>query len=128
MEMWIKVGEEKKKLQGSFRKVMEDILRAGGDNISLLAVNSCQKELRRFKRLWRWYDKDLKELARNVLIKYYRSDQRKIKRKIKELKKKARYISKGQIFYCKDLMEKVKEYENQIKEIEEKINDLINTR
>ncbi len=124
MEMWIKAGDEKKKLQGSFRKVMEDIVKEGDKEITLLAVNSHQKELRRLKRLLRWYDKDLKEVARQMLIKYYKSDKRKLKRQIEELKKRARYISKGQIFYCEKIMNQVRDLESKVKEIEEKISAL----
>ncbi len=125
MEMWIKVRDEKKKLQGSFRKVMEEIVKVDKEEITLLAVNSNAKELRKLKRLLRWHNKDLREVARQMLIKYYKSDKRKLKKRIEELKKRAKYISKGQVFYCKKIMSQVRELEKEMVRIDEKINALI---
>ncbi len=47
MEMWIKVNGEKRKLQGSFLKVMEEIYNSGEGEISILAFNAGTKERRR---------------------------------------------------------------------------------
>ncbi len=126
MEMWIKINGEKRKLQGSFLKVMEEIYNSGEGEISLLAFNAGTKERRRLKRLLRWYDRDLREIARQVLIKYYKSDKRKLKRRIEELKKRARYISKGQIYYCPRIMKEVEDLKKEMGEIDKKIGALQN--
>ncbi len=126
MEMWIKINGEKRKLQGSFLKVMEEIYNSGEGEISLLAFNAGTKERRRLKRLLRWYDRDLREIARQVLIKYYKSDRRKLKRRIDELKKRARYISKGQIYYCSRIMKEVEDLKKEMGEIDKKIGALQN--
>ncbi len=126
MEMWIKINGEKRKLQGSFLKVMEEIYNSGEGEISLLAFNAGTKERRRLKRLLRWYDRDLREVARQVLIKYYKSDRRKLKRRIEELKKKARYISKGQIYYCPEIMKEVENLKREVEEIDRRIGALQN--
>jgi len=124
MEMWIRINGEKRKLQGSFFKVMEDIYNSGQGEISLLAYHAGKKERRRLKRLLRWYDRDLREVARQVLIKYYRSDRRKLKRRMEELKKRARYISKSQIYYCPEIMKEVEDIKKRIEEIDKKIDAL----
>ena len=126
MELWAKIGRSKKKFQGSFRSVMEQLVKEakGKKTVQLLSFHAGQKERRRFKRELRWHDKDLLKTASAIAIWFYEIDRRKIKRRIKELKKKARYVSKGEVFYCPEIMKQVKELEGKLSEIEKKIEEL----
>ncbi len=126
MELWAKIGRSKKKFQGSFRSVMEQLVKEakGKKTVQLLSFHAGQKERRRFKRELRWHDKDLLKTASAIAIWFYEIDKRKIRRRIKELKRKARYISKGEVFYCPEVMKQVKELEGKLSEIEKKIEEL----
>ncbi len=126
MEIWVKIGDTKKKYQGSFRAVMESIVRdaKGKESVQLLSFHAGQKERRRLKRELRANDKDLLKTASAIARWFYEIDRRKIRRRIKELKKRARYVSKGEIFYRKDIMEQVKALEKQLEEIDKKLEEL----
>ncbi len=126
MELWAKIGRSKKKFQGSFRSVMEQLVKEakGKKTVQLLSFHAGQKERRRFKKELRWHDKDLLKTASAIAIWFYEIDKRKIRRRIKELKRKARYISKGEVFYCPEVMKQVKELEGKLSEIEKKIEEL----
>ena len=126
MELWAKIGRSKKKFQGSFRSVMEEIVKEGKGKktVQLLSFHAGQKERRRFKRELRANDKDLLRTASSIARWFYLSDMRKIKRRIKELKKRARYVSKGEIFYCPKTMEQVRELESRLEEIKNRLEEL----
>ncbi|GEM_PF-720367 len=126
MELWIRIGDEKLKLQGSFRKVMEDILTKSknGKKIELLSFHTSQKERRRLKRELRANNKDIVETARAVVRWFYTRDFRSVKRRIKELKKRARYLSKGEYFYCSSALKEITDLENKLKDIEKKLREL----
>ncbi|GAB6066082.1 hypothetical protein JCM9492_11740 [Aquifex pyrophilus] len=125
MELWAKVGEEKKKYQGSFRAVMENLVKDGkGKEVQILCIHAPARERRRFKRELRWYDRDILKTASAIARWFYLRDYRKIRRRIKELKKRAKYISKGEIMYCPKIMAQVKELENKLSEIEKKLEEL----
>lgn len=126
MELWAKIGRSKKKFQGSFRSVMEEIVKEGKGKktVQLLSFHAGQKERRRLKRELRANDKDLLKTASSIARWFYLSDMRRIRRRIKELKKRARYVSKGEIFYCSKTMEQVRELENRLEEIKNKLEEL----
>ncbi len=126
MELWARIGRSKKKFQGSFRSVMEEIVKEGKGKktVQLLSFHAGQKERRRFKRELRANDKDLLRTASSIARWFYLSDMRKIKRRIKELKKRARYVSKGEIFYCPKTMEQVRELESKLEEIKNRLEEL----
>jgi methyl-accepting chemotaxis protein len=126
MEIWVRIGRTKKKYQGSFRSVMESIVKdgKGKKTVQLLSFHAGKKERRRLKRELREHDKDLLKTASAIARWFYEIDRRKIKRRIKELKKRARYVSKGEIFYRPEIMDQVRDLENQLREIEKKLEDL----
>ncbi len=125
MELWAKIDGQIKKFQGSFKKVMEDIVREGrGKEVQLMSFHAEQKVRRRFKRELREYDKDLVKTASAIAIWFYTIEARKLRRRIKELKKKAKYISKGEVYYCPKIMEQVKELEKNLEEVQKKIEEL----
>ena len=125
MELWVKIGDSKKKLQGSFRSVMESLVKEGkGKKVELLSFHAGQKERRRLKRELRANGKDLLRTASSIAVWFYTSDIRKLRRRIKDLKKRARYISKGEVFYCPKTMEKVRELEEKIQDIKAKVEEL----
>ncbi len=126
MELWAKIGRTKKKFQGSFRNVMESIVREGKEKktVELLSFHAGQKERRRLKRELRQNGRDLLKTASAIATWFYKRDMRKIRRRIKELKKRARFVSKGEIFYCPRIMAEVRELENKLDEIQNKIEEL----
>ncbi len=126
MELWAKIGRSKKKFQGSFRSVMEEIVKEGKGKktVQLLSFHAGQKERRRLKRELRANDKDLLKTASSIARWFYLSDMRRIRRRIKELKKRARYISKGEVLYCPKTMEQVRELESRLEEIKNKLEEL----
>ncbi|MDQ7038719.1 MAG: hypothetical protein Q9N26_05925 [Aquificota bacterium] len=126
MEIWVKIGRTKKKYQGSFRAVMENIVKDGKGKkaVQLLSFHAGKKERRRLKRELREHDKDLLRTASAIARWFYEIDRRKIKRRIKELKKRARYLSKGEVFYKPEVMEQVRELEKQLEEIDRKMEEL----
>ena len=126
MELWAKIGRTKKKFQGSFRSVMEEIVKEGKGKktVQLLSFHAGQKERRRLKRELRANDKDLLKTASSIARWFYLSDMRRIRRRIKDLKKRARYVSKGEVFYCPKTMEQVRELESKLEEIRSKLEEL----
>ncbi len=126
MELWAKIGNSKKKFQGSFRSVMESLAKEakGKKTVQLLSFHAGQKERRRLKRELRANDKDLYKTAVAITRWFYLIDLRKTRRRIKELKRKARYLSKGEVMYCPKIMDKVKELEGQLEDIKGKLEEL----
>ncbi len=126
MELWAKIGNSKKKFQGSFRSVMESLVKEakGKKTVQLLSFHAGQKERRRLKRELRANDKDLYKTAVAITRWFYLIDLRRTRRRIKELKKKARYLSKGEVMYCPKIMDKVKELEGQLEDIKGKLEEL----
>ena len=126
MELWAKIGRTKKKFQGSFRSVMEEVVKEGKGKktVQLLSFHAGQKERRRLKRELRANDKDLLKTASSIARWFYLSDMRRIRRRIKDLKKRARYVSKGEVFYCPKTMEQVRELEGKLEEIRSKLEEL----
>ena len=118
VEIWVKVGDEKKKFQGSFRKVMEDILKEGqGKEVALLSFHADQKQRRRLKRELRAAGKDLLKAAERITEWFKAIERRRLKRRINLLRKRARYTSKGDTLYCPKLLEEVKALEEKLKEL-----------
>ncbi len=126
MELWAKIGNSKKKFQGSFRSVMESLVKEakGKKTVQLLSFHAGQKERRRLKRELRANDKDLYKTAVAITRWFYLIDLRRTRRRIKELKRKARYLSKGEVMYCPKIMDKVKELEGQLEDIKGKLEEL----
>ena len=125
MELWVKINGEKKKYQGSFCAVMENLVKDGkGKEVQILCMHAPARERRRWKREYRWYDKDIIKTASAIATWFYMREYRKIRRKIKELKKRAKYLSKGEIMYDKRIMKQVEELKNKLSEIEKKIEEI----
>ena len=126
MELWARIGKTNKKFQGSFKKVVEDLLKEakGKKTVQLLSFHAGQKERRRFKRELRANDKDLVKTATAIVRWYYTIELRRLRRRIKELKKKARYTSKGEIFYCPKIMEEVKALQEKEQDLLKKLEAL----
>ena len=109
MELWVKIGEEKKKYQGSFRSVMESIFNEGKDKeVNLLSIHAPQKELRRFKREWRKSGKDLTETARKIARWFYIRDLRRANRCIKDLKKRKDPVSLSRVERARRIIDEIK--------------------
>lgn len=126
MELWVKIGRSRKKFQGSFRDVMETLLREsrGKKTVELLSFHAGQKERRRFKRELRSHNRDLVKTAASLVRWFYTRDTRQLRRRIKELKRKARYLSKGEVFYCPETMERIRELEDRLREIEDRLEEI----
>jgi len=125
MELWVKIGDEKVKLQGSMVKVLEEVLqRANGKEVQLLSFHTGQKERRRLKRELRCANKNLVEAARNYVRWYYTIEARKLRRQIKELKKKEKVNSKGIRFLPKGVKTKIEELQKKLDEINAKLSSL----
>ena len=126
MELWVKIGRSRKKFQGSFRDVMETLLREsrGKKTVELLSFHAGQKERRRFKRELRSHNRDLVKTAASLVRWFYTRDARQLRRRIKELKRKARYLSKGEVFYCPETMERIRELEDRLREIEDRLEEI----
>ncbi len=126
MELWVKIGRSKKKLQGSFRDVMERLLEEskGKKTVQLLSFHAGQKERRRFKRELRANGKDLVKTATAVVRWFYLRDARALRRRIKELKKRARYLSKGEVLYCSGTLERARALEEELKRVESRLEEL----
>jgi len=125
MELWVKIGDEKVKLQGSMVKVLEEVLqRANGKEVQLLSFHTGQKERRRLKRELRCANKNLVEAARNYVRWYYTIEARKLRRQIKELKKKEKVNSKGIKFLPKGVKAKIEELQKKLDEINAKLSSL----
>ncbi|HIQ48315.1 MAG TPA: hypothetical protein EYH58_01585 [Aquifex aeolicus] len=125
MELWVKIDGEKKKYQGSFQAVMENLVKDGkGKEVQILCMHAPPRERRRFKRELRWYDKDIIKTASAIATWFYIKEYRKIRRRIKELKNRAKYLSKGEIMYNPRIMKEVENLKNKLSEIEKKIEEL----
>jgi hypothetical protein len=123
MELWLNLGGEKKKYQGSFRKVMEQVAEEGrGKEVKLLSFHASQKERRRLKRELRANGKDIVATAQNITKWFYNIDRRRLKRRIAYLRKRARYTSKGEVFYCPSLLKRVEELRKELEKIEKKLS------
>ena len=67
MELWAKIDGEIKKFQGSFKKVMKDLVKEGeGKEVILMSFHAEQKVRRRFKRELRAHDKNLLKTAKHL--------------------------------------------------------------
>ncbi|HIP93069.1 MAG TPA: hypothetical protein EYH39_01510 [Desulfurobacteriaceae bacterium] len=67
MELWAKIDGEIKKFQGSFKKVMQDLVKEGeGKETKLMSFHAEQKVRRRFKRELRAHNKNLLETAKHL--------------------------------------------------------------
>ncbi len=118
MEIWVRIGEEKRKFQGSFRKVMEEILKEGkGKEVSLLSFHADQRQRRRLKRELRAAGKDLLKAAERITEWFKAIERRRLKRKINLLRKRAKYTSKGETLYCPKLLEEAKALEEKLREL-----------
>ncbi len=125
MELWVKINGEKKKYQGSFRSVMESLVKEGkGKEVQILCMHAPPRERRRWKRELRWYDRDVLRTASAIATWFYTREYRRLRRRIKELKKRARYLSKGEIMYNPRVMKVVEKLQNRLFEIEKKIQEL----
>jgi len=125
MELWVKINGEKKKYQGSFCAVMESLVRDGkGKEVQILCMHAPPRERRRWKREFRWYDRDILKTASAIARWFYLRDYRKIRRRIKELKKRAKYIVKGEIHYNPNIMKEVEALKGKLSEIERKLEEL----
>ncbi len=125
MELWVKINGEKKKYQGSFGVVMENLIKDGkGKEVQILCMHASPRERRRWKREYRWYDKDILKTASAIARWFYLRDYRKIRRRIKELKKRAKYIVKGEIYYNSKIMKEVEALKEKLSEIEKKLEEL----
>ncbi len=126
MELWAKIGRTEKKFQGSFRDVMESIVKEGKGKktVELLSFHAGQKERRRLKRELRANDRNLFRTAVAITRWFYLIDLRRTRRRIRELKRRARYVSKGEVFYCPKTMERIRELEGKLEEIRGKLEEL----
>lgn len=125
MELWVKINGEKKKYQGSFGTVMENLVKDGkGKEVQILCMHAPSRERRRWKREYRWYDKDILKTASAIARWFYLRDYRRIRRRIKELKKRAKYIVKGEIHYNPKIMKEVEALKEKLSQIEKKLEEL----
>ncbi|OMH39826.1 hypothetical protein [Desulfurobacterium indicum] len=67
MELWVRAGDEKVKLQGSLKAIYQALLEKFKESPQILAFNGSKKERRRFKRELRAAKKDLLKAAENYL-------------------------------------------------------------
>ncbi len=108
MEVWVSIAGEKRKFQGSFKSVMEQILENGkGKELKLLSIHAPKKELRRFKRELRAHGKDLYETAKDIVKWFLTKEYRKLNRCIKELRKKEDKRSKALLEQFQKALEEV---------------------
>jgi len=72
MELWVRGKESEKsvKLQGSLKKIFEELLERFEESPQILAFNGTKRERRRFKRELRHAGKDLLKAAENYLNWY----------------------------------------------------------
>ncbi|MEO2065285.1 MAG: hypothetical protein ABGX17_02140 [Desulfurobacteriaceae bacterium] len=74
MELWVRVkeGEKSQKIQGSLKRIFEQIKENYNQSPQILAFNGTKRERRRFKRELRQAGKDLLKAAENYLNWYRR--------------------------------------------------------
>ncbi|WP_457677721.1 hypothetical protein [Thermovibrio sp.] len=72
MELWVraKEGEKSLKIQGSLKKVFEELLNNFQTSPQILSFHGTKRERRRFKRELRQSGKDLLKAAQNYLNWY----------------------------------------------------------
>lgn len=118
MELWVKIDGAKKKFQGSFFKVMEEVFNEGknAEKVEILSFWAHDKERRRLKRELRKYNKDLIKTASALVCWFYTKQIRSLKRREKELIERTKRKSEG-------FQKEIEKIENQIKELEEKITN-----
>jgi len=77
MELWVraKEGEKSVKIQGSLKKVFEEVKEKFNESPQILAFNGTKRERRRFKRELRQAGRDLLKAAENYL-NWYKSCKR----------------------------------------------------
>jgi len=115
MELWVIISGEKKKFQGSFKSVMEDLyLQSEGKEVKLLSIHAPKKELRRFKRELVRNNKNLILTAKKIARWFYIKDLRKVSRCIKDIKGKTDSVS----------LQKFEKAQEILKQIESKIEAL----
>ncbi|NPB07109.1 MAG: hypothetical protein GXO03_05855 [Aquificae bacterium] len=126
MELWVKIDGEKRKYQGSFKAVMEKLVEEGkGKKVELLSFHAPQKERRRLKRELRAHGKDLLKTASYMARWFYQIEERRLRRRIKELKKKAKRLSKGELVYDPKKLEQIKQLEQSLERVRERIKQLV---
>ncbi|MBK3332235.1 hypothetical protein GWK41_04040 [Persephonella atlantica] len=109
MELWVSIGGEKKKYQGSFKNVMESLFTDGkGKEVKLFSVHAPKKELRRFKRELRKSRKDLIETARRIALWFYTRELRRANRCIKDYRKKTEPVSISKVKKARKLIEEIR--------------------
>jgi len=74
MELWVraKEGEKSVKIQGSLKKVFEEVKEKFNESPQILAFNGTKRERRRFKRELRQAGRNLLKAAENYL-RWYKS-------------------------------------------------------
>jgi ElaB/YqjD/DUF883 family membrane-anchored ribosome-binding protein len=125
MEMWIKIGDEKFKLQGAMAKVLEEVVKKAkekGEEVQLLSFHAGKKERRRLKRELRAVNKNLVLAAKNYVRWHYEIEARRLKRLIRELKKKERVNSKGIRVLPKGVKKEIEKLNAQLEEVLNKIS------
>ena len=123
--MWIKIGEEKFKLQGAMAKVLEEVVKKAkekGEEVQLLSFHAGKKERRRLKRELRAVNKNLVLAAKNYVRWHYEIEARRLKRLIRELKKKERVNSKGIRVLPKGVKKEIEKLNAQLEEVLNKIS------
>ncbi|WP_456383495.1 hypothetical protein [Persephonella sp.] len=109
MEVWVSIAGEKKKYQGSFRSVMENLFHDGKDrDVKLFSIHAPKKELRRFKRELRKNGKNLIETARKIALWFYTRDLRRANRCIRLHRKKTDPVSTLKVERARKLLEEVR--------------------
>ncbi|WP_457643158.1 hypothetical protein [Persephonella sp.] len=109
MEVWVSIGGEKKKLQGSFKSVMETLYTEGkGTEVKLFSIHAPKKELRRFKRELRKNGRNILETAKNIARWFYIKEMRKARRCIKDHRKKTDPVSAAKVEKARKILEETK--------------------
>ncbi|WP_457567260.1 hypothetical protein [Desulfurobacterium sp.] len=67
MELWVRAGNEKIKIQGSLKFIYQTLLEKFEKSPQILAFNGTKRERRRFKRELRAAGKNLLKAAENYL-------------------------------------------------------------
>ncbi len=113
MELWVKVGEEKRKLVGSLWKVSEEVSNLEGE-VKILSIHAPSRERRRVKKLIREKEGNVREAFKELALWFRKREARKIRRRIKELKKRAVINSKGERYYRPSLLKEIEKLEERL--------------
>ena len=125
MELWVKIGDDKVKFQGSMFNVLKQVLEKGqGKEVQLLSFHAGQKERRRLKRELRCANKNLVEAARNYVRWVLQIEERKHRRQIKELKRREKINSKGIAYLPKGVKERITQLEEKLNQIRTELANL----